>query len=450
MPPRWAWLLESALGVAVAAGLNRLVWRQDPGFRDWALNPYLLLVLLMALRYGAFAGFGAALLSGGTYLLVVGSAPAARPDGSGVELAVFPVALVVLGIMVGGFVQGLHEEGDSFKKKAKAAEGELERIRDEILNPKPSGVPVDARGIRELVPLAEVFGRIRDMRQMSPEAIYPAALDLLWLHFGVECAAIYIAEGEALVLRAWRDMNGAFPFPKSLSREEGLPGLAFSGRRVVTLLDKTGEGGGPFPVCGALQSPGLPVWGVVVIREIPIVRMNATLLRRLTSFLDWTASCLRSAQLSRSSVSGETPETRLLPRSYLTFTLELALRQARESNVRVGLLVFRIGDYPTLAPHERQRVLHTSEKILGGSIRSYDSLCDTGGLGEFAVLLVQPKEGCEEAILDRVRRGFREARESGLAVSQQLLSGARFVPPAPASVESLITEVKESLLPLEP
>jgi hypothetical protein len=229
-----------------------------------------------------------------------------------------------------------------------------------------------------------------------------------------------------------------------------LVALALAERRVVTLLESTGESGGPFLITAALQTPGKPVLGVAVIREIPIVRMNAVLLRRLSSFLDWTASCIRSARESSDADLAEPPgEGALLPRSFMLFSLELALRQARESGFGMGFLLFRIGDYQALSPVDRPRVMKTVEGILSGSIRSYDSLCDSGGLGEFAVLFVQPRADAAAAILDRVRLALREAKASGLPVPAQILSGFQFVPPAPDSVEALIAEAKKVMVPLE-
>jgi hypothetical protein len=436
----------SILGLVL---LNFLVWPSHPGYRKSPLNPYLAVVLLMAVRYGFRAGFMTGFLSAGVYL-VSASRLEGRPLGPELidtDLAGVAVVLLLSGALFGGFVQSLLERAQLFRNEADRAQETLARREKEIQELGPPKETRERPGVVGSPTLADVLDRIRKMRAMPDALVHQTLLDVLQFYFGVESAALYTLRDGELTLAASRDTHGAYRFPPRVSTQEGLTGYALRAGRVATTAELAGSLGGPFVISGPLRAPGGTALGLVAIRQIPFLRVNPSILRHLANLLEWTAECLgdpRRAEGGRPDLSAATRRDPLA-RSFLAFYLEAALVQARDEETRCALFLFRIGGYHDLPPDGRLALRRVTTKILLSSIRAYDYLCDTDEEDLLAMVLVAPKVDCTDAVLQRVRQAWHTERASSDHVPAELSCNAIFLPPVPDSVEALLAQVKKDL-----
>jgi hypothetical protein len=454
-PPRWAWVWEAALGLLLVASLNHAVWPRDPGFRASPINPYLVVVLLIGIRYGSYAGFLSGLAAAGVFLV---SATLLRDlplnaDLVGTDRSSVAAVLVLSGILVGGFVQSLHEGALFHRDRADAAVRELNHIRQQVLiSPTaPAERERERTESAESSPIVDVLERIRNMKVMPDSQIYQTVLDVLQFHFGAESSAIYLLKDLELSLCASRDRHSAYRFPERLSAEEGVTGLALRTGKVVTTVDLKDGIGGPFVISGPLLGRHGPARGLVAIRQIPFLKVGPALLSRLANLLEWTSECLSDPRRVGGGRPAVPAEVRREPlgRSYLRFFLEAALLQAQENNLKIGLLLFRIGDYAAMVPGRRLETWRATTRVLMTCIRTYDCLCMTDQADLLAMVLVAPKVDCSAAVLERVRRAWQFSGGTREQLPEHLLSSAFFVPPAPESLESLLAQAEQGLSPVD-
>ena len=71
MKRQYTYLLEILLGVAVIVFVNMLWFGANMGFVGWAISPYWLVGIFVAVRYSSFPGFVAGSFNGAALLLLL-------------------------------------------------------------------------------------------------------------------------------------------------------------------------------------------------------------------------------------------------------------------------------------------------------------------------------------------------------------------------------------------
>lgn len=295
-----AWLeLVGVVGLLVA--VNAILFPADPGFRRLEFNPFVIPVVLLGLRFGTLIGGVAGLASG--LWLIFASGHADLEDGS----AVLPGMLVVLGVLTGVLSQHQGERLDFVRGYARRLEERLARAR-RLLGVRQSVIgELQSRIEEQAVSIESMYRMSRRMSSTEPSDMFQALLQILHADLRVARAAVYRCIDGTFYLAASLDRRLApAPFPEYLDADRGIPGLARTLRRRVSVFDAEAEQLPPSDrsallVCGPVLE-GDQIQALLVVEDVPLLEFTPAALARLDALLGWASEVrTRLARLNEQS-----------------------------------------------------------------------------------------------------------------------------------------------------
>jgi hypothetical protein len=286
-PGRAAWL-ELAVWMAALIGMNVLVFPHDPGFRRLEFNPFLLPVLLLAIRFGTLIGGAAGLAGAGWMILATGHA--SLEDGS----LVFPGLTVLVGMITGILSQHQGERLAHVRAYADTLEARQARAR-RLLAVKDSVIhELQSRIEEQTVSVEAMYQWSRHMSSSDTSDMFQALLQLLHADLSVTRAAVYRRHDNDYVLAASLDRGSVpAPFAERLNPQDGLVALAVEHRRPFSAFDPEAEAlRGParpdLLLCGPVLEEEI-VEAIVVVHEMPLLELTPTSCSRFDALLNWAS-----------------------------------------------------------------------------------------------------------------------------------------------------------------
>lgn len=399
-----AWL-ELALVVGLLIVVNAAFFPEDPGFRRLEFNPFLIPVLLLAIRFGTLIG-GAAGLLGGLWMIVA-ARHADLEDGS----LVLPGVMVVVGMLAGVLSQHQGERLAHYREAVRRLEERHARSR-RLLAIKESVIgELQSRIEEHAVSVESMYRMSRRMCSTEPTDICQALLQILHADLKVVRAAVYRRIDGSFALAASLDRGIApAPFDDFLDADEGIPGLAMKLRRRVSIFDPESEAL-PGPVRSAVLLCG-PVWeqdrieALVVIHDLPLLELTPSAMSRIDALLTWASEA--RTRLARVK---EQPDPDYFDRTvgayryaYLVETLRRELQRARRHGLPLRVLRVRLASFAEIP----RPLVPVARECVSRALFAYLREGDTIGASpqEDAFLAVLPM--CEAATATAI--GFRMLR----------------------------------------
>jgi hypothetical protein len=286
-PGAAAWL-ELAVWISLLVGANVLLFPQDPGFRRLEFNPFLVPVLLMAIRFGTLVGGAAGLAAAGWMMLSTRSAN--LEDGS----LVLPGLLVLVGMLAGILSQHQGERLAHFRQYAGTLEARHARAR-RLLAVKDSVIhELQSRIEEQTVSVEAMYRWSRHMSSTESSDMYPALLQILHADLHVTRAAVYRLREGRFTLAASLDRGTVpAPFDEQLEASVGLPALAVELRRRVSLFDPEAAGlrgqARPGILWCAPVCESDDVEALVVVEDMPLLELTPAACARIDALLNWAS-----------------------------------------------------------------------------------------------------------------------------------------------------------------
>ncbi|MBI4563303.1 MAG: hypothetical protein HY716_01245 [Planctomycetes bacterium] len=282
------WMLDLLFVLGLMVAMNLFMAPEQPGFPDMTFNPYFIPVLLLAVRYGAKAGFVAGLASSVTVLAGVWSGGSRIPD------MVLPALLVAAGTLAGlaceTTVKDLRltrERLHHLQKEMKQAEGLLD-ARERIVRELQARIEVHA------TPLEILHRLSRGLCSRDPDEILRSLLEFTVTTVRAERAAVYEVRGDQAVLKMSHVRTGRTAFAAKRPLSE-LSGLALRSNRVLSVLDLEAAGmdarHSDALLCGPLGNGG----AFLVVEEMPLSSFSRVAVARFASLVDWANHSLALA-----------------------------------------------------------------------------------------------------------------------------------------------------------
>ncbi len=392
-------LMEIMLGLALISLVNMLFFRQTPGFLGVSPHPYWLVAAFIPVRYGFAAGVAAGLASG---LLYVGFALWETPDISLMDMrrVAFwgaPVAFVLGGALLGEIRQSQREVAGRLRDElhnARRAGAQLQRRHAALVAAKEE---VDARLSLQSRTLATLYEGAQALRSLDESAICPAALDLLHDYVGATRSSIYLLEGEALALAAWK--GGGAPPPAFASHREGTMAAAVRHGRTQSLnvalyADRRRDDilvSAPIRhgVTGA-------VLGVMNVEDAPFLKFNQMNVELTSLLADWCGASLANArehQAARARLILDDDLHAYTP-AYLDLRLQEEFQRAARYGLPLAVLALRLRGLEAMSPEARASCLRAFSSAVKAKVRALDLLFLRDHEGGFALVTPNtPKEG---------------------------------------------------------
>ena len=371
------------------------------------LNPYVIPVILLGVRYGTSAGLAAGLLS--ALWIAAASGRADLEDGS----LVLPGLLVVLGTMTGALSRNQGRRLVFFRDLVRRLRKNAERARRTLSATAAVIRELQARIESEAVSAPALYRMSRGMGSEQPREVYESVLRILSGDLGVLRAAVYERRGDDFVLGPSLDRRTLpRPFAPTLSTKRGLAEPALRLGRVISIFDpessafdrshpETGLLAGPIPAAGGARA-------LVVVYDMELLNFSPETPARFTSILDWARESLaragrrRPVRVSPQSPSSFDPDTGAYRLESFAEILKREENRARRSGLPYRVLEVQILDFQRVSPARRRAVRQRVSRALFAYTRDFDTIAATGE-DAFAVLMPAFERADARVIVDRIK-----------------------------------------------
>src|SRR5436190_5009497 len=403
-PGAAAWL-ELAAWMTVLIGTNVLAFPEDPGFRRLEFNPFLLPVLLMAIRFGTLIG-GAAGIAGAAWM-ILSTRHASLEDGS----LVLPGLTVLVGMLTGILSQHQGERLAHFRESAGTLEARQARAR-RLLAVKDSVIhELQSRIEEQTVSVEAMYQWSRHMSSSEATDMFQALLQLLHADLSVTRAAVYRRRDDEFVLAASMDRSSVpAPFSERLDQRAGLIALAVEHRRPISAFDPEAEAlrGTARPdilLCGPICEEEF-VEAVVVVHEMPLLELTPASCARFDALLNWASEARGRLAHLREQSDPDFFDRRIgaYRFSYFSEALRRENLRARRHGLPMKVLRARILSFAEIPPGSMQATRECVSRALFAYLREDDTI----GVAEKEDTFLAILPMCEAATAAAI--GFRMIR----------------------------------------
>ena len=368
--PWWRGVGESALllGILTLAG-----WAVGaaPGFRGISPNPYVIVVCLMALRYGLRDG----LLSAGQatgWLLAMAGVAGLGPSPLPLEIRAFLWDTLVLGgagLLLGYLAdEHLTREAKLVEQTRQLSE-ELGGIREQVAVLEEANRELVKRITSETQTIGSLYGMAEKLSVLDLKDLYPGILDLVAEYVGAEKCTLYLVEGDHLVAAGHRGWEGAPADRPTIPLPDGVMGRVVRERLTLSLRDLA-IGGTPPPDQWVMATPIVdpemdrPI-GALVVEQLPFQRLNRSNVRVFSVIGKWAGMAIRQAATYSTAVTEKARADAAMNRLLDGLKTRPGSRHAIPALVEMGEPVIPLlaGVLQTGLPRQRFHALEALEKL---------------------------------------------------------------------------------------
>lgn len=305
--------------------VNLLLAPRQWGFPGIQPHPYLLVVALIAGRYGLAPGVATALVGCFLYealgAIHVGSTPLVGAPPNPLDLphsGILAAMLIGSGIL-GSLYDALHLELRTTRTNYEDAEARARTLatKNDLL--ETANRELRSKIMGETQTIESLYEMAQRLTTLQGDALAPAALDLVATQTGAEECHFFLVEGNVLTLMSRRGAGTGQEPPRRSLPTDGLVARALRDRRLITVRELgMGESGMPVhsedPIAAApLVSPqGDRVLGLITVDRLPFMRFTPQTVRVLGVIADWTARAMSNVALFSNAEERSALEERAL------------------------------------------------------------------------------------------------------------------------------------------
>ncbi len=315
-----SYFLETVIGIVVIAAVNLAVAPRDPAFTSVNPNPYWIVVIAIAARYGRNGALFAGILTAVMFIahhVLLGGFDAIYDD---MWLLRFPFFFVLVGFMIGEVKTVFILREDYLTKRIEELENLNNRLKNEndIVKEAHRNLSVEVVTKQDTITiLNEITGKFKSY---EPSAIYAGVLESFRDTLGAEECSFYASEGGELKLKhslGWKDYQRR---PATYEFGRGLVGIAAQALHTVNIKDfvlrrmapqsvepdMLGDSVLAVPLVGIENK----VFGVASIDKIPLLKLTDATIQTARIIGELAASALNNAYAFREVEAAQIKEAR--------------------------------------------------------------------------------------------------------------------------------------------
>ena len=361
-----------------AITLVNFIWAPgDLGFTQARPHPYLIVIMVVAVRHGLNAALSSVVALCFALLLLSRQSAFALHL---VDLLARPwnfimANWILLGASVGAAADARRRDHEKVAYNLKVLQSDYADSQKRLELTEAENIELRKKVFGEGETLTTVYEIARGLITLRGQDLFQASLDLVLKFVGTTQCSLYLLDGErgAFVLKETRGL-GRFKPPALIPRGDSLIERAFRERRVVSVRDlfsaeKTRQLVESVMVApiGIREAEEAGEMGVLVIHQLAMDRVNAQTVGVLGLLADWVS---RSLNLVQKFEAAENPHAELLAQiQKRRFTTTFIRTLATVSNVReVAVEILCSESYPEIAYWNASKMLGpTTDTTLVGS-----------------------------------------------------------------------------------
>jgi polysaccharide biosynthesis protein PelD len=407
--------VETLIGVAIVSAAGLMI----PG--HWGLltlypHPLWIVVLGIAIRYGAPSGYVAGGLAAISQCLALWLRPEARFQPVPAHALIQPFLFVVVGMVIGQAVRAQQQRLTDTKEKYRQAIETLQTLAQEHSTTHAVKVELEKQIISQPDSVTTLYEMAKKLETLQTDALYPALLDLIQRFMAVEACTYYGVEGT----RVHRiESVPTQPADRSATSESphGLLAQAISERRVVSLRDRllalgpAALGRESVLVAGPLFGSDGTVVGAITIERLPFLKLTPTTLRLFSLILDWGSTALQNAALYAASRAGNMidAETGAYAGAHMLRLVRQESRRSDRYRLPLAIVMLEIDRFEAIPPTARAAVARTVVAIVRRDLRTVDILGHHPTPGMFVLVLPMADAQTVQVVVARIDDNLQDA-----------------------------------------
>jgi len=409
---RWAPYAEAIVFAVILMILNLAFFRAAPGFVGWTLNPYLLLVLAIASRYGLAPGLVASFVCLCTFVLTILLTNAGLP----ISLVTTPACLgPLITFLFIAFVAGTAADHARERLASSLTLYDQARVRHDRLSTQFTLLCdekhlLDKQVLSEESTFPALVALFEDLDQLEPNDVSPRIVRTAVRLAGGGHAALYrFDEGVAHGTLVDGDEEG---WPPTVERGGPLIERALTELTPVTvahLQDLTDLGSlarEPIQLaCRLTPAEAFPPL-VLVMRDLPFTAFGPSRLSAIQSGMDVSGKALGRATLFKTTKDRNVvdPITKACTTVYFLKRLEEEYALARRHAMPLSIVTVQVPDLERrVKKDQHSRLRHVLAEAFQGSLRAGDVLAHHQRPGSFLMLCPFTPVTGAEVVAKRIR-----------------------------------------------
>jgi polysaccharide biosynthesis protein PelD len=372
------------IGLGLLGAIDLLFLRDDVDSRYASLHPFWLIVVLIAVRYGALPGYVAGALSALVYLAIAvlraGSLPQA--DILSAQVLLNPVLFV----LVAGALGELQESGKrayrSLVAKYEEVEAGMQDLAQRYLASRELNTELERRIAIQTSTVTTLYKAAKSLENLDMQILSPSVLELTVSFVEVEACALYLRRDGRFMLEEARPANVDFDRPQELGTTQGLLAIVLGERRTATVRDVMAEAT-PAQIMSQrllmatpLLSEDSEVMGILIVERMPFLRFTPAAVKLFALLGDWASSAFQRALRFQQTLDRNIEDeiTGAYNYFYVVKRLGEEIERFRRYGIPLTLVALGIKDYGEILPVKLTSVLHTLNLTFGPQMRTFDIL----------------------------------------------------------------------------
>ncbi len=451
--------LEMITGISVLVVINLLFFREDPGFRDLNPNPLWLVVIAIAVRYGALPGYAVGVLSACVYLAFAALGTGLVPQENVFDLDV--LLQPVLFLVAGGAIGELRESHKRAQKRLAAkyddVEAGLQDVAQKYLASIELSRELERRISTQTSTVMTLYEAAKSLENVDVRQLSPSILELISSYIDAESCALYLLRDGKFLLEEALPSRADFDRPEELDTSKGMLAIAVGQGRTATVRDLKNEAtpakmaAQRLLMATPLLSEDGQVMGILVVEKMLFLRFTPAVVKLFTLLGDWASSAFQRALRFQQTRDRNVEDEITGAYNYLHVLKRLGeeMEKYRRFGVPLSLLVIGVEDYGEVPAVKLPGVLRTLSLVFGHNIRSYDFLGKyAADEGIFLLALPHATEEQARTVAERLEHeieafGFKPFEdERDLEVTTGLASASETVADAESLVEAALRDFR--------
>jgi GGDEF domain-containing protein len=405
--------VEALVGVAIVSVAGLVI----PG--HWGLltlypHPLWIVVLAIAIRYGAPSGYVVGGLAAISQVLALWLRPGARFQPIPAHALIQPFLFVVVGMVIGQAVRAQRQRLTDAEANYHQATEALRTLAQEHSTTHAVKVELEKQIVGQPDTVTTLYEMAKKLETLQTDALYPALLGLIQRFVGAEACTWYHVEG-ALVQRF--ESLPHRPADRSVA-PSGLLAQAIGERRVVSVRDRLlalgpeALGHEPVLVAGPLFGGDGAVVGAIAVERLPFMRLTPTTIRLFSLILDWGSTALQNATLYAESRAGSIidAETGAYAGVHMLRLVRQESRRSDRYRLPLAIVMLQIDRFEAVPPDARAALSRAVVAIARRDLRTVDILGHHSTPGMFLLVLPMTDAQAVQVVVARIDDHLQDAR----------------------------------------
>ncbi|GEM_PF-2805794 len=411
--PKKTIVIETITGLILLGTINYLGWNNNPGFYGINPHPYFIVILLMASRYGSFAGFFSAVLSASMLAMMMYISKKTIADD--IFFTNTSIIFFIAGWVVGEIRQMYIRKMNDTLCELNREKTRAEKLEEENTLIKKVNKEMERRILDDVSTFANLYETSKQLQSFDLESIYRSILNLLTQYLEAEECSIYLYGEETLFLKD-SISNTKKPIKKiAINFNEGIIAKSVRDKKVYSVRDvlETNKGyllhsDEPLMSAPLLKTNG-EIIGAITIEKMPFFNITGSSVKIFALLADWVSADIESAmyfqEVKKKNILDEV--LNIYTYDYFIHRLEQEFYRAKRYLMPLSVVLLYIKGLDEMPIAKGINMLKFVAGALNNALRLLDIVTRYKDEIHFGIILTSTNEEQAKLAINRIMAVFK-------------------------------------------